>query len=214
MGGRKVLQSRLWQSEKTYDEAKETPKEEAEQTDDLQQKLKLATDQIDKFKSEQDNFRKEKDDLKQKLRDAVEVIDRLKADMERTRKIAKQDVEKEKLYALTKFAGDLLEVTDNFDRALDNVPADCREQTSSAYNFIQGVAQTRAAMRQVLKRHAMELIPVELGITEFDPNFHEALTAIPKENENQKSGTIAKVTSDGWTINKRVLRPTKVLVTQ
>ena len=48
---------------------------------------------------------------------------------------------------------------------------------------------------------------------EFDPNFHQAVSIMPGE-KGQASNTVIKVLQKGYKIDKRVLRPAMVIVSE
>lgn len=116
-------------------------------------------------------------------------------------------------FAIQKFAVDLLESVDNFDRALSVVPADKlaadqAEANKDLQDLHQGLKMTENILMNTLLKHGLQRFdPAELvdGKTQkFDPNRHEA-TFMAKAADKE-DGDILYVQSKGYSLNGRVLR--------
>ena len=94
----------------------------------------------------------------------------------------------------------LLEVIDNFERALDH------ESTDKAY--AEGMELILKQLIEVLKKSGIEEIKT-LG-EEFDPNFHNAV--MMEDNPDFESGKVTEVLQKGYTLNSKVIRPSMVKV--
>ena len=125
----------------------------------------------------------------------------------------KREMENARNFAIQRFAVDLLESVDNFDRALLAVPEDKLSSDSPEHkdlqNFVEGVKMTQNIMMNALKKHGLERFdpsePAEDGKAQkFDPNRHEA-TFMAKV-DGKENGDIMYVQSKGFTLNGRVLR--------
>lgn len=116
----------------------------------------------------------------------------------------KRRTEKEKsdiyAYANEQIALGLLEVIDNFERALDH------ESTDKAY--AEGMELILKQLIEVLKKSGIEEIKT-LG-EEFDPNFHNAV--MMEDNPDFESGKVTEVLQKGYTLNSKVIRPSMVKV--
>ena len=116
----------------------------------------------------------------------------------------KRRTEKEKsdiyAYANEQIALELLEVIDNFERALDH------ESTDKAY--AEGMELILKQLIEVLKKSGIEEIKT-LG-EEFDPNFHNAV--MMEDNPDFESGKVTEVLQKGYTLNSKVIRPSMVKV--
>ena len=131
------------------------------------------------------------------------------AEMENIRKRAEREKNDARTYAIEKFAGDLLSVSDNLARALEALPDAEREAlTEAGQNLLGGVEMTQKELHTVLTRHGVQAIEAEPGGV-FDPNQHQAVANIPSEYPN---GTIAAVFQAGWRIGDRTLRAAMVAV--
>ncbi|MEL6856846.1 MAG: nucleotide exchange factor GrpE [Pseudomonadota bacterium] len=143
---------------------------------------------------------------KQELRDQML---RARAEMENLRKRSEREKSDARIYAIEKFAGDLLSVADNLARALEALPEAEREAlTEGGKGLLGGIEMTQKELHTVLTRHGVTVIDAEPGAA-FDPNLHQAVAKIPSEHEN---GTIASVFQAGWRIGDRTLRAAMVAV--
>lgn len=142
----------------------------------------------------------EKSDLTDKLMRAHAEMDNLRKRTERE----KADMAK---YAITKFAGDMLAVADNLDRALAALP-EAEEFEPQTKALVQGVELTSQDLKKALERH--NVVRIEALSSLFDPNFHQAV--MEEENKDVAAGTITRVLQEGYQIGDRVLRPSMVVV--
>ncbi|MCR9194010.1 MAG: nucleotide exchange factor GrpE [Hyphomonas sp.] len=143
---------------------------------------------------------------KQEMRDQML---RALAEMENLRKRAEREKSDARIYAIEKFARDLLSVSDNLARALEALPEEEREAlTEGGKGLLGGIEMTQKELHTVLTRHGVTAIEVEPGAA-FDPNLHQAVANIPSEHPN---GTIASLFQAGWRIGDRTLRAAMVAV--
>lgn len=143
---------------------------------------------------------------KQEMRDQML---RALAEMENLRKRAEREKSDARIYAIEKFARDLLSVSDNLARALEALPEEEREAlTEGGKGLLGGIEMTQKELHTVLTRHGVTPIEVEPGAA-FDPNLHQAVANIPSEHPN---GTIASLFQAGWRIGDRTLRAAMVAV--
>ncbi|MEL7031020.1 MAG: nucleotide exchange factor GrpE [Pseudomonadota bacterium] len=143
---------------------------------------------------------------KQELRDQML---RAMAEMENLRKRSEREKTDARIYAIEKFARDLLSVSDNMARALEALPEAEREAlTEGGKGLLGGIEMTQKELHTVLTRHGVTAIEAEPGAA-FDPNLHQAVANIPSEHPN---GTIASLFQAGWKIGDRVLRAAMVAV--
>jgi molecular chaperone GrpE len=103
---------------------------------------------------------------------------------------------------------DLLPVLDDFDRALDNIPAE-DEHTKELYN---GVSLIHQKFFNILKKKDLRQIEVSAG-SEFDLNFQEAIASIPAPSEELK-GKVIDVIEKGYMMGETIIRFSKVVVGQ
>jgi molecular chaperone GrpE len=141
----------------------------------------------------------EKTDLKEKLL-------RTLADMENLRRRTEREISDARTYAVSNFARDMLNVADNFQRAIDSVPAEAREGSAALTALIEGIELTEREMLKTLERYGVKRLDPEGQ--KFDPNLHQAMFEVP--NADVPNGTVVKVVQTGYVIGERVLRPALV----
>lgn len=164
--------------------------------------------------SEPDPVRKE---LEEKKKEAAEMKDkyvRSVADFLNLQERTKRDMDNARNFAIRKFAVDLLESIDNFDRALLAVPEDklssaAAEQNKDLQELVTGLRMTQNVLMNSLKKHGVERFDpsdrTEDGKAQkFDPNLHEA-TFMAKA-EGMDDGDVMYTQSKGFTLNGVVLR--------
>ena len=154
-----------------------------------------------------DDVARELADLKEKQEEMEAKYLSGLAEMENTRRIAKNDVENARKFAVKGFAKDILEVADNLSRGLDSVAEADREDNV----FYDGVQKTDAGLQKVLGKHGITKIDVAPGMP-LDPLVMDALFEIATENAptGVDPGAVGMVSLDGYLLNGRVLRPASV----
>jgi len=100
---------------------------------------------------------------------------------------------------------DLLEVVDNFERALEHA-ADENNKDS----LLQGMEMIHKQLLDLLARYNVRPIPA-MG-ERFDPALHEALLQI--ESEDHDEGVVAQEINRGYMVDDRVLRHSRVAVSK
>lgn len=138
-------------------------------------------------------------DLTKKYDEVNDRYIRLVAEFENYKKRTRRDAENTVRYANEKFARDMLDVLDNFERALKGGDDDLRP----------GLEQIHKQYLSVLTRNGVE--PMTAEGSQFDPNCHEAVAHIPSE---KPEGTIIDEAIRGYTMHDKVLRHAKVAVSR
>ncbi len=118
---------------------------------------------------------------------------RIQRDLTQTRERGAADVLRE-----------LLDVADNFDRALEHAGDDVPE------TFLEGMRLVARGLHDLLDRRGVTRIDA-IGAA-FDPELHEALTVLPSEDADPN--TVLQEIQPGWRMGDRVLRPSKVVVSR
>ncbi|HWA91588.1 MAG TPA: nucleotide exchange factor GrpE [Rhizomicrobium sp.] len=149
-----------------------------------------------------DALRAEAADMKDRMLRAL-------ADAENTRRRAEREKQDASQYAVTKFARDMLQIADNFARALQAAPAALREAADPQIKAVlDGVEATERQLLSALERHGVK--PIDTADGRFDPNFHQAIAEVP--GGGKPAGSIVDVVQAGYTIGERLLRPAMVTV--
>ena len=120
----------------------------------------------------------------------------------------KRRTEKEKsdiyAYANEKIALDLLDVIDNFERALVH-QKDCKDEKMK-----EGMDMIFKQLQTVLEKN--KIVEIAALGEEFDPNVHNAvMTGAAQEYE---SGKVSAVLQKGYKLNNKVIRPAMVKVAE
>ncbi|OKL61247.1 GrpE protein-like protein, mitochondrial [Talaromyces atroroseus] len=161
-----------------------------------------------------------KKELEAKNKEVVDLKDkylRSVADFRNLQERTKRDMDNARTFAIQKFAVDLLESIDNFDRALSVVPADKltaeqAEANKDLQDLHQGLKMTENILMATLKKHGLERFdPSENADgknAKFDPKLHEA--TFMAKMEGKENGDIMFVQSKGYSLNGRILRAAKV----
>ena len=145
---------------------------------------------------------KERDELKNNMLRAL-------AETDNVRKRANRQIEEARLYAVEKFARDLLNISDNLARAVESVPPESRgAMTDALKTALEGVDLTQKELVSVLARHGVTAVDATPGAA-FDPALHQAVTQIPSEHP---AGSVAQLFQSGWRIGDRTLRAAMVAV--
>ncbi|MET3911884.1 molecular chaperone GrpE [Bradyrhizobium sp. S3.3.6] len=143
-------------------------------------------------------------------KEAAESRDRMLrtlAEMENLRKRTAREVADSKLYGVTGFARDVLDIADNLQRALDAVPAEARATADPGLiALIEGVELTERSLLNALEKHGVKKFDPQGQ--KFDPNFQQAMYEVP--DASVPAGTVVQVMQAGYTIGDRVLRPALV----
>ena len=127
---------------------------------------------------------------------------RAKAETENVRRRAQEDIAKASKFAVERFARELLAVKDSLEAAL---AAEAPSVESMKAGSELTLKQLVAAFE---KSNLTEINPVG---EKFDPNFHQAISMVPAD---QEPNTVVTVLQKGYLIADRVLRPALVIVCQ
>ena len=125
------------------------------------------------------------------------------------RLVVGRDVADARSYAVSSFAKDMLDVSDNLSRAVGAVdPATLDGAPDAVKNLVEGVAMTEKALLSKMERHGVKKVDPQPGDA-FDPHRHQAVAQIPSDQPN---GRIASVMQTGFVIGERTLRAAMVAV--
>jgi molecular chaperone GrpE len=146
------------------------------------------------------------------VREAADYKDKLLralADMENLRKRTEREVADSRLYGISTFARDILNVADNMHRALNALDVGLRERADAGVKaLLDGVELTERELLNALEKHGVKkLEPVG---QKFDPNMHQAMYEVP--DSGAPVGHVVQVIQAGYMIGERVLRPALVAI--
>ena len=140
------------------------------------------------------------------LQESREQILRIQAEMQNVRRRAERDVANAHKFALEKFAGELLPVVDNLERALAAI--DSQDETQKAVR--EGLELTLKSFADVLAK--FDLVAVNPVGEPFDPELSQAMAQVP--NPELEPNTVMEVFQKGYTLSGRLLRPAMVVVSK
>jgi molecular chaperone GrpE len=133
------------------------------------------------------------------------------AEMENLRQRTRREVADSKVYGITGFARDVLDIADSLQRALDAVPVETRELADPMLKtLIEGVELTERSLLNALEKNGVKKF--DPTGEKFNPNFQQAMYEVP--DASVPSGTVVQVVQAGYTIGERVLRPALVGVSK
>ena len=130
------------------------------------------------------------------------------AEAENVRRRAQREREDAAKYAITNFARDVLQVSDNLHRALEAIPAAALAADEALRNLHEGVSATERQLDAALERQQVKRI-WPMG-EKFDANLHQAMFEV--QTADQAPGTVVQVMQAGYLIHDRLLRPALVAV--
>src|SRR5580693_10186999 len=145
--------------------------------------------------------------LAKEVAEARDKMLRTLAEMENLRKRTAREVADARVYGITGFARDVLDIADNLQRTLDAVPADTRAEADPILKaLIEGVELTERSLLNALEKNGVKKF--DPSGEKFDPNFQQAMYEVP--DPSVPPGTVVQVVQAGYTIGERVLRPALV----
>ena len=172
------------------DEPLQTLDELAAEGDEMDAAAAEASEELEALRAERDDFR--------------DKFMRALADAENTRKRADRDRREAENYGSSRLARDLLPVYDNLNRAL---VAAKESEEKAPESLMEGIELTMRELINVFKKHGIEPITPEVG-DKFDPKLHEAMFEAPLPGT--KAGEIIQVSTNGFMLHDRLLRPAQV----
>jgi molecular chaperone GrpE len=137
------------------------------------------------------------------LADARQQLLRGQADLENYQKRSQRELAEQRRYAALPLARELLNVTDNLQRAIE-----AAVEAGESEQLVSGVQMVAEQLALILSQYECLLIDAEGK--EFDPNLHEAIGQVP--SEDHPPGTVVQVIQAGYRMHDRVVRPSQVLV--
>jgi len=135
------------------------------------------------------------------------------AETENVRRRGIKQVEEAKSFAIQSFCKDLVGVADLLGLALDSVDKTKLDTSPDLKNLYEGVLSTNDVLLKTLSKHGLVVVSDCEG-QKFDPNLHEAVFQIARDQTSYEPGHIAQVLKSGCYLHGRVVRPVKVAVVE
>lgn len=185
-----------------YSEAKKEESEAPKEAEGASEQVSPLQQELDSIKAKLEEKDKQLVSFKDKYLRSI-------ADFQNLQTRTAKEVADAKSFALRKFAKDLLESVDNFDRALSVVDADKKQdpvEHKELIDLYEGIKMTQGVFEKTLEKHG--IVKVNPVGEKFDPNVHEALFQAPQPDK--EPGTVFSVQQTGFIYNGKVLRAAKV----
>ena len=127
------------------------------------------------------------------------------AELDNYRKRTEREIDNARKFAIERFAQDLVTVGDALEAGI----------TTGAANpgpaLLKGAQATLRQLQKAFEKAGTKLIDPIIG-QPFDPGWHEAMGA--QENRDQPPNTVLAVIQRGYSLNGRLLRPARVVVSK
>ena len=143
--------------------------------------------------------------LEEQVEELKDQLLRAQAEVQNVRRVAGKEITKARLYGVESLAREFISVGDNIQRALES----CGEEAEIS-SIKEGLELTLKSFEGSLETAG--ILPVNPKKESFDPEKHEAISVV--EDDKQEANTVIDVIQRGFTIQNRILRPAKVVVTK
>jgi molecular chaperone GrpE len=134
---------------------------------------------------------------------------RAEAEMQNLRARARREADEARLFAVQRFARDVVETAENLRRGLDSLPAAEPGEPELLAKLRDGFEGVERGFVAMLERHGVTRHD-PLG-KPFDPELHQAMAEQPAP-EGATPGSVIQAWTQAWTLNGRLLRPAMVVV--
>ncbi|MCB8875300.1 nucleotide exchange factor GrpE [Acidisoma silvae] len=133
---------------------------------------------------------------------------RAEAEMANLRARTKREVEDARLFAVQKFAKDVVEVAENLKRGLTSLPPRAEGEAEIIGKLRDGFEGIERSFVATLERNGVQTDDPTGKL--FDPNLHQAMSEL--ETVEHPPATVVQAWTQAWTLNGRLLRPAMVVV--
>jgi molecular chaperone GrpE len=154
--------------------------------------------------AELDEARVERDAAQAKADEYLGALQRERAEFQNFRRRTSEERERELGLAGVDLISKVLNLADDFDRAIETRPAQLADDA-----WADGIAAIDRKLRLLLESEGVTAIEATPG-TPFDPRDHEAIVSVP--GSGHAEGQIVDEIRRGYRLRNRVLRPALVAV--
>ncbi len=165
---------------------------------------KHAKETSKRTKKSKGELKKKSDEFKRKYEELNEQFLRIRAEFANYKKRVERDQAEFSIYLRAEVIKNFLSILDDFDHMIQKTENNVNEES-----ILEGAKMIYEKFIQVLKDYGVEKI--EALDTEFDPQIHEAMM-MQKIDDQDKNGKVINVFQEGYRMNERLLRPSKVIV--
>lgn len=156
-----------------------------------------------KLLAEIEELRASLEDSKTRAEEHLALAQRAAADYANLKRRTEADREAILLVAGELLLGKVLALADDFDRAVEAMPAELRDVP-----WTEGIAAIDRKLRALLEGEGVT--PIEALGHEFDPREHEAVVHLP--GTGRPDGEVVAEIRRGYRLRERILRPALVAV--
>jgi len=129
---------------------------------------------------------------------------RAMAEMENFRKRSEREVENARKFAIERFAQELVTVGDALEAGIGAGP------NASQAALLEGQQATLQQLYRAFDKAGIKII--DPAGEPFNPEWHEAMAAV--DGTELPENTVVKVVQKGYSLNGRLLRPARVIVSK
>ena len=203
-----VNSSDVWSGDQLFTLTREIPLSKEEVTEDKQQADKhiQAPTQAEEEELPEGEVLSLEEQVVQAQAQAEEYLDgwqRARAELSNVKKRVERERSEMYVNARVAVIARFLEIMDDFERALQNVP-----QEFAGDGWIEGLTLIHRKFASFLEVEGVS--EIEAAGKEFDPAFHEALSE--QDSEEHQEGQIIVVVQKGYMLGGHVVRPARVIV--
>ena len=155
----------------------------------------------EKKDAEQLNKNEEKNKQQETVAELTETLQRVQAEFENYKKRVEKEEQEFVKYAKADIIGKILNVIDSFEIALRN--------TNDHEKFARGMEMIYAQLFSTLESEGLK--PIDAAGKKFDPYLHEVML---KQKSDKDEGIILEELQKGYMLNGKVLRYSKVKVSE
>ncbi|MEI7744019.1 MAG: nucleotide exchange factor GrpE [Chloroflexota bacterium] len=170
----------------------------------LAEQLKATAAERDAARTERDEIAGQAEELVAKVDEYVLALQRERAEFVNFKRRTADERQRDMGLAGVDLIGKVLNLADDFDRAIETRPADMEGNA-----WIEGIAAIDRKLRLLLESEGVHQVDANPGMA-FDPREHEAVTTVPGTGrpENEIVGEIRR----GYRLRDRLIRPALVAV--
>ena len=126
------------------------------------------------------------------------------AELDNYRKRTERELDNARKYAIERFAQELVSVGDSLEAGI------AAAATNPGPALVEGAKGTLKQLQRAFEKAGMKVI--DPAGQPFDPAWHEAMVA--QESRDVPANTVLSVIQKGYSLNGRLLRPARVIVSK
>lgn len=169
--------------------------------------IKKEKKEIKKDETEIKNLKEEITSKDKKIKDLNTALLMKDADLINYRKRKDEEVSKMLKYANEDIAKDIINVVDNFERAIKMDDDNLDDEVSK---FLEGFKMIYGHLTDILNKY--EIKAIDGNNKPFDPHYHQAV--LTEKKEGVEPGMVIEVLQKGYLLKDKVIRPAMVKVSE